>query len=118
MTSRECKLFSLLLHYLKGRSASAMLNSRGEVDIEFMGWSAVPQAVKEQAIRIGADFQNQAAADCLDQTILGWKIEFRLVRFADLPATWCVISASSAEHTCLRDIAHEDARPIFVDQQA
>jgi hypothetical protein len=110
---RECKLFSSLLQYLaQGTSAFALLNSSAQIDIESMAWNIVPENVKDEAIRIGAQLI-RGADNNRNAPILGWNMQFKLIRIVDPKRTWSVISADTDDPSFQQKIAQENVLPIF-----
>src|SRR6266446_9242361 len=110
---RECKLFSSLLQDLaQGPSAFALLNSSAQIDIESMAWNVVPENVKDKAIGIGAQLIH-GTDNNRNAIILGWNVQFKLIRIVEPKRTWCVISADTNDPSSQQKIAQENVRPIF-----
>jgi hypothetical protein len=111
-TGRECKLSYDMLEVLrKMKGAFAILNSKGEADIESLGWSTISPEIRGAAmiqlakkVKLGergvwsgkyGDCTMAAHAVLVDQK------------------TWCIVGLTPTTSDAIRRIAQEETRPII-----
>ena len=104
---REVKLFGELCRQLgEGPRSFAILNSQGQVEIESMAWSVVPNGIKQAILTWAA---NPAEAW---EPKENWAASRKEIQFADAEG-WCVAWAETTDPHYLEEIAREEMRPIF-----
>jgi hypothetical protein len=114
-SARECKLFGKLLEHLaRGPIAFAVLNSKGHVDIESLGWSAVPIDIRAQAVSGASKWMSSHKADQRTGAIAGWSVLRTAFAFGNGVAG-CVVALNPRDVIQLSHIGREDTTPLLYD---
>jgi hypothetical protein len=113
-SSRECKLFSDLCEYLAtAPSAYAILDSTGRVDIESMGWTAVPPEIKTRAVEIAQSLIQSGRMDPWEGMVDGWRVAVKFIGEAD-GKFWCLLTIKTNDPIHAANIAHEATRLLLL----
>lgn len=117
----ECKLFGTLLTLLqKEPSAYAILNSRGDVDIQSMGWPQLPPGDRASAVEMargmmGLGTSQRRASKKVEyerkETVGDCKIHVGII-IVGTSMHWAMVSVASQDPAVQRLVAREETHPL------
>jgi hypothetical protein len=110
----KCRLFGDLTRFLAtGPRAFAVINSQRQVEIESMAWSAIPDAIQQQAVEFASNWllRRREATTTWGIPVLRYKLTPSM-----FPVQRCCVvrvAPIDAPNTREEAIASEDTRPVL-----
>jgi hypothetical protein len=117
-SARECKLFSKLLEHLaNGPRAFVVLNSQRQIDLESLGWSALPHDIQQRAVSEASLWMSGRTEYRWSGPVGNdWTVQRTIIQpDADSGTRWCTIGVAPRNLSYQSEISRKDSEP-FVQQ--